>query len=66
MASVTLTLNRICSGQSHVHFNVSLNGGAAREYPFTVQDLREPLTQDERDVIIRGLLRLHQSDRSLA
>lgn len=64
--AVGITLTGICAGQNHIHLSVAVNGGQARAVTYEVDELAEPLSQDEGHRIVRDLLRLHFRGRTKA
>lgn len=58
-STVSVALDHVCAGQGHIHFDVSVNGGAPRSMMLHVDEMLAALTEDEREIIFRGLLRIH-------
>lgn len=62
MATLAYSLDTACTGGGHAHVDVSLNGGAAQHFTYTVDELRSPLsalTQDEREFAALVIAKLH-------
>lgn len=66
MATVAIALISSCAGQGHVHLNVSINGGAVQAYRLHIDEMMIPLTTEEREIILRGLLKLHAAGKTKA
>ena len=60
-ASVGYTFRRRCDGGGHFVLGVSFNGVALGDYVYTTDEVRAPLselTQEERELVARVILRL--------
>lgn len=57
---VTITLVDFCQGQGHVTVDVSAQGAVGtRRLTYLVSDLRDPVSWNDAESIVRDLLRLH-------
>ena len=65
MANVVLTMTGLCAGGDHATIGVTVAGQDAGSYNYTVADIRTALTADERETIIRGLLKIYAIGRTL-
>lgn len=62
MPTITYDYQGVCAGGGHVTFDITLNGQGTRRVPFTVDELRQPLSalsRDEQDALALMILRLH-------
>lgn len=66
MATVTITLDSVCSGQGHVHLDTQVNAGAVTEYMFHIDELLTGFTEEERRDVLRGILKLHAIGKTRA
>lgn len=56
--AVNITLQGICTGQNHLHMDVTVNGNT-RNYTFEADEILAPITEEMiRDTIVT-VLRLH-------
>lgn len=60
MASISINAaaGDVCSGGGHLHLRVSIGGGATFRVVLETDDVRAGLTEDEREIVVRALLRL--------
>lgn len=47
MATVQVSLNQICAGGGHVHFNFAVNGGSPRSLILDTDDILAPIAEDD-------------------
>lgn len=59
MASATITGLSVCDGGEHVTLRTSINGGSAFNESFTVTELRQPISADERRTAVSVMARFH-------
>ena len=60
--TVTLQRQSICAGGEHAVIRTTINGGPPKDYQVAVSDVLRPLselTDDERRIILAGILQLH-------
>ena len=64
MASVTLTRTFECTAQNHIV--IAVTGDVAYTYHGTLDDILEPVTEDEKDAFVKVLLRIAKIGRTKA
>lgn len=55
--SVTVALESVCDGGGHAFVSIAVDGGPTVKRELTVEELRAPLTGDEKEDFIRLALR---------
>lgn len=58
MATVAIT-SSVCVGGGHLHVSAVLDGAAAREFGFTVDEVRGALPAEVIEAAVLVILRLH-------
>lgn len=69
MATVEYTFVRRCAGGCHATFDISINGGAARQRTFDTDVLRASLasmTDEEVEAALTTVLRVHIAGKTRA
>jgi hypothetical protein len=64
MASVTITLTSVCSGNNHLTF--TLTGAASKTVRTDLNDVTTALTDDDLEAVIKGLVKLGKIGRTNA
>ncbi len=58
MASATITLQSVCAGGDHVVVRRTI-GGNSVDFSFSVDQLREPITQVDQREALQTIIRFH-------
>ncbi len=58
MATVTFAPATVCAGGDHFTSEISVNGSVVATTTFSRVDLRSTISDEDRDVIIRGVARV--------
>lgn len=69
MPTITFSNPSICTGGGHLHTDVAVNGGTAREMAFDVDELRNPLSElsaEDRAQLAMLLLKVHFAGKTRA
>lgn len=66
MTTLTITLNSICAGGNHLHFTVSINGGAAHVVDTDTDTIFAALTDDEKSAFVKACVKLYKVGRTNA
>lgn len=64
MASITLTRTFECANQNHITLNVT--GDVSYEFHGVLDDIMEPVTNEEKDAFVKVLLRIAKIGRTRA
>ena len=48
-------INGQCGGGNHIHGEISINGGAFRDFEMTREELRTPEPEERREAVIQRL-----------
>lgn len=64
MASITITRTSECTSLNHVHLEVT--GDAQYSYDGTMDDIMSPISDSEKDIFIKVLLRIAKIGRTTA
>jgi len=59
MATITILLDRACSGGEHVVLDVNVDGLQLNDVPVNSTELMTPLTVDDAPTMATALLRVH-------
>lgn len=58
MATVAITAS-VCGGGGHLHVSAVLDGAAARQFDFSVDEVRDALSAEAIEAAVLVILRLH-------
>lgn len=64
MASVTITLDRVCAGGGHLHLSTS--GAINRELVMDTGEVLADSSPEDLEAVIRSIVRLARQGRTLA
>lgn len=56
--TLVFSLINTCAGGQHATIGVSVNGGAVKPYMVEVDDLRGPVSEDQRETVIQVISKL--------
>lgn len=62
MATLTLTLTDVCEGGEH--FTLTVTGDVAHTCRYGVKEFMAPLTAEEKDAFVKGLVRFAKIGRT--
>lgn len=66
MATIVISLQSVCDGGGHVTLGATLNGANAGQYSYDMDDLIDPITDDDRRMFIKLAARLHKIGKTKA